>query len=406
MNGITADMARQELARRELARRQGMSGGQQMGMQQPMEQPQQQMQQGGGIGSIPGDLGDALLNLFMAGGDKVMQLPDEVSEGLQPFGEHPLKATGRAGTGILASMLEGGKQLYNLPLNINTYLGGKGIPGFKQTAPYAEKLKIGETGLQKMLMGEPQKGDQLWQDVGTAASLVAGPEMAGVRVPAVTAKGIVKQITADKAKYLGQAQKDFGDLFGSAAEQGFTHAPPLKSVTKHQAEIVKNSVPKYHKSLQKYLADPTIENAHWAQSELGALTRHLDSVSKKVGLTPSQVKTYKAAVEARKGVQDSMFSKNALGDHPFLGEKYNELRNKYREEVIPYTRLEELGEVEQKRMRPGKAVKSLMNDDEFMIQLSKRYPGLLAHSVGGKTLKTLGAGALGWDEIKHLLGLR
>ena len=292
-------------------------------------------------------------------------------------------------------------------MNINTYLGGKGIPGFKQTAPYAEKLKIGETGLQKMLMGEPQKGDQLWQDVGTAASLVAGPEMAGVRVPSVTAKGIVKDIVADKAKYLGQAQKDFGDLFSSAAEQGFTHAPPLKSVTKHQAEIVKNSVPKYHKSLQKYLADPTIENAHWAQSELGALTRHLDSVSKKVGLTPSQVKTYKAAVEARKGVQDSMFSKNALGDHPFLGEKYNTLRNKYREEVIPYTRLEEGSEFEGGKMLPKNALKGLMSDDEFMIQLAKRYPGLIAHKPGIKKIAGyVGAGGgslLGYEELKKLL---
>ena len=100
-----------------LANQGANSGYQIKGMAQPeeqMQQPQQQMQQqqqGGGIGSIPGDLGDAVMNLIMAGGDKAMQFPEEVSEGLQPFGEHPLKAAGRAGTGILASMLEGGKQL-------------------------------------------------------------------------------------------------------------------------------------------------------------------------------------------------------------------------------------------------------------------------------------------------------
>jgi hypothetical protein len=404
MNEITSEMARKELARRELARRQSSSVGNNV-QAVPSQMPQSQSSPG--LSSIPGDLGDAVLNLVMAGGEKAMQLPEEFSQAGQQFASHPFSAPPRAAQGVLSGLLEGGKQLYNLPLNINTYLASKGVPVFKQTAPIAEKLKIGNTGLQNVLMGQARPGDQLWQDLGTAASMFAAPEAAGMRVPAVTAKGIVKQIVADKSKYLNAAQKDFGELFKDAANKGFMHAPPVKEVTKNQAEIIKNSVPKYHNSLKRYVNDPTIENAHWAQSELGSFIRHLDSISKKQGLTPSQVKTYKSAVNARKGIHDSMFDKGALGNQSELAGRYNELRNKYRNEVIPYTRLEEISEVEGKRMRPKTALKGLMNDEEFMIQLAKRYPGLLAHNPSVKKASSYlgagGLGVLGYEELKKML---
>lgn len=405
MNSITSEMARKELARRELARRQSSSSNNMPNTNSA--QPQAMNPASNGIGSIPGDLGDAVLNLMMAGGEKAMQLPEEFSQAGQQFAQHPFSAPPRAAQGVLSGLLEGGKQLYNLPLNINTYLASKGVPVFKQTAPIAEKLKIGNTGLQNALMGNSKPGDQLWQDLGTAASMFVAPEAAGVRVPAVTAKGIVKQIVADKSKYLNAAQKDFGELFKDAADKGFMHAPPLKEVIRNQAEVIKNSVPRHHNSLKRYLNDPTLENAHWAQSELGALTRHLDSISKKNGLTPSQVKTYKAAISARKGIHDSMFDKNVLGNQSELSGRYQDLRNKYREEVIPYTRLEEISEVEDKRMRPKTALKDLMNDEEFMIQLAKRYPGLLAHNPSAKKVGSYlgagGLGVLGYEELKKML---
>jgi hypothetical protein len=130
---ITPEMARAELARREIARRQSQ--------QTPM-QPQ-------GISSIPHDIGNLGANLLMGAGEKAMQLPDELSEAAQQFAQHPLTTPPRAARGVLSGLLEGGKQLYNLPLNLGTYLGEKGIFPFQYTAPLAEKLKIVETGLQK-----------------------------------------------------------------------------------------------------------------------------------------------------------------------------------------------------------------------------------------------------------------
>jgi hypothetical protein len=371
--------------------------------QQPQMQEQPMPQQQQGIGDIPGDFADMMANLFMGAGEKAMQAPEEISEGFQPFREHPLKASARAGGNVLSSLLEGGKQLYNLPFNINTYLGEKGVPIFKQTMGLANKLKIGDTGLENAVLGAPQSGDQFWKDVGTAASLIAGPEVAGVKIPAVTAKGITKQIVKTKAARIAEAKKDYGSLFEKAANEGITHAKPPKSVTASEAHIVKHSEPRFHESLQTYTENPTIENAHWAQSELGALERHLDSLSKKNGLTPSQIKTLKAVQQARKGIKESMFSKNAMGANPKLGKEYDQLAAKYKEEVVPYTSLEDIHEYEAGKMRPKTVVKNLQNDEEFMTKLAKEYPGLKLHTKTAKRAMIGLLGLMGYDEVKKLI---
>ena len=368
------------------------------------DMPEQQMQeQPQGVGSIPDDFVDMLSNLMMAGGEKVMQAPEEIEQGLKPFGEHPLKASARAGGNVLSSLLEGGKQLYNLPLNINTYLGGKGVPIFKQTMGLANKFKIGDTGLEKAVLGEEQPGDQLFKDIGTVGSLFAGPEMVGAKLPAVTAKGITKSISATKAARKATAAKDYSSLFERAGEAGITHAKPPKSVTASENHIVEHSEPRFHESLQTYIENPTVENAHWAQSELGALERHLDSISKKNGLTPSQIKTFKAVQQARKGIKESMFSKQAMGANPKLGKEYDQLAQKYKEEVGPYTSLEDIHQFEAGKMRPKTVVKNLQRDEEFMTKLAKDYPGLKLHTPGAKKVMWGLMGLMGYDEVKKLL---
>ena len=383
----------------------GMGGGYRIkGPAQQQQMPEQQMQeQPQGPGSIPDDFMDMLSNMLMNTGEKAMQLPDEIQEGIKPFGEHPLNATVRAGGNVLSSMLEGGKQLYNLPLNINTYLGSKGVPVFKQTMGLANKLKIGDTGLEKAVLNEQKPGDELFKDVGTVLSLIAGPEMAGVKIPAVTAKGITKQIVKTKGAKVAEAKKDYGSLFERASQEGITHAKPPKSVTASESHIVKHSEPRFHESLQTYVENPTIENAHWAQSELGSLERHLDSISKKNGLTPSQIKTLKAVQQARKGIKESMFSKNAMGANPKLGKEYDQLASKYKEEVVPYTSLEDIHQYQAGKMRPKTVVKNLQNDEEFMTKLAKQYPGLKLHTPAAKKVMWGLLGLMGYDEVKKLL---
>ncbi len=261
-------------------------------------------------------------------------------------------------------------------------------------------------------LGQP--GEGTFADKAIQKGIEYLPEIAGGRAVLkelpVTSKGILTKLSKEKTKELAHAKKEYGSLFEEASEKGLTHAIPEESIIKKimgsSNEIVKNSIPKYHTSLKKYLEVPTIENAHWAQSELGALQRHLDKISQKNGLTPSQVRTYKSVKETRENIKKAMFSHNSLGKNPKLALEYEKLANKYKENVIPYTSLEDLSEFEAGTLRPKTAVKNLLGDEQFMIQLAKKHPGIYLHTPFAKKLGWGAAGLTGiggYEELKKLL---
>ena len=50
----------------------------------------------------------------------------------------------------------------------------------------------------------------------------------------------------------------------------------------------------------------------------------MDAIADKNGLTPTQHKTLKAVKKARADIKKEMFSENALGSNPELGQKYQD----------------------------------------------------------------------------------
>lgn len=116
-----------------------------------------------GFSGILEDLGTSARNIP----DEALQLfsdalKESYKSGKQLISE-PFKSPPRIARNVLSGLGEGAKGAFNLPLNIATYLGSKDIPYFKQISPLAEKLKIGETGLEKAILGEEQEGDALWK---------------------------------------------------------------------------------------------------------------------------------------------------------------------------------------------------------------------------------------------------
>jgi hypothetical protein len=244
-----------------------------------------------------------------------------------------------------------------------------------------------------------QKGVEHAPEILSLASLM--------RSLPVTSRTIMTKMSKHKKLALNEAKQDYGQLFNEAAQQGITHAIPPVDILKNRKLINQNSSSKYHRLYNDFLQNPTLENAHWAQSELGSLERHLTQLESRTGLTPIQQKTLKAVKDTRDKIKQSMFNKNVMGSHPKFSEKYNQLSAKYKEKVIPYTRLEQLSEVEAKRMKPKTAVKELLNDDQFMIELSKRYPGLFLHTPTAKSIgkgaAKVGIGVAGYEGLKKLL---
>lgn len=302
----------------------------------------------------------------------------------------------------------------NKAIPLDKYIGSNRLPfGSNANPKNISDYLPHETNDFSKLMGQegiPSTGSWLIQKAIEHAPEIAGLGSIAKNIP-ITSKGLIKKLSKDKTKELSIAKKEYGNLFEEASQNGLTHAipeePMIKKIMDNSKDIVKNSIPKYHASLRDYLKDPTIEKAHWAQSELGALERHLDKISQKTGLTPSQIKTYKSVKDTRGAIKKAMFSDNSLGNNAKLASDYESLSNKYKKNVIPYTRLEELSETESMRMLPKNAIKRLLNDDQFIIELSKKYPGLQLHTPGTKkiinTLLGTGVTLLGYEGIKKLL---
>lgn len=254
--------------------------------------------------------------------------------------------------------------------------------------------------------GTPSTGSQIIQKgIEYAPELVGLGKLLG-RLP-VTGKGIISKISEHKQQAMSQAKSDYDTLFNQAKEEGISHVIPPDSALKNRHRITANSQSKHNKSLNEYLQNPTLENAHYAQSELGSLERHLDKIADKNGLTPTQHKTLKSVRETRNDIKQELMSKNGFGANPELSERYKTLTNQYREKVVPYTRLNEITEVEQNRMLPKNALDALLKDDQFLIELSRRYPGLMLHTPRAKAIKkgSIGIGTTigGWEGIKKLL---
>ncbi|HTF30812.1 MAG TPA: hypothetical protein VK625_18285 [Flavitalea sp.] len=112
-----------------------------------------------GFKGILSDIGESLTNAPGAAFDALKELPEEAYESGKQILTHPVRALENVGAGLG----EAAKGAFNLPLNLASYLGKKEIPYFKQIAPIAENLKIGDTGLQEAVIGKEKKGDKLLQ---------------------------------------------------------------------------------------------------------------------------------------------------------------------------------------------------------------------------------------------------
>jgi hypothetical protein len=318
---------------------------------------------------------------------------------------------------LVKNLEEQGKefsQSINERMPLYKYIGNNKLP-FGSNEPHkdiSDYLPNEQNDFAKLMgqKGTPSTGSWLIQKgIEHAPELygLGGLVRSGLRSLPVTARGIINRMSGHKTHELQHARTQYQNLFNEANQQGITHVIPPHSAVDNRARIIANSQAKHHRALNEYLNNPTLENAHWAQSELGSLERHLDSIANRNGLTPTQHRTLRAARQARQDIRDEMFSNNALGSNPVLGERYQTLSNQYREHVLPYTRLEELTEAEQNRMLPKTAVKKLLKDDQFMIELSRKYPGLFLHTPKAKKAinTALGTAATigGYEGLKKLL---
>lgn len=113
-----------------------------------------------GWGGIASDVGQDIMDIPGQVGGFLTQLPGEAVAAGQQIKSNPL----RAGENAIAGLLESGKGVLNIPAKLAIYLRSKGV-GNPETEDVVAKTLIGDTGLEKSVLGEPQAGDALLRGV-------------------------------------------------------------------------------------------------------------------------------------------------------------------------------------------------------------------------------------------------
>ena len=238
---------------------------------------------------------------------------------------------------IGAGALQGLTGLINIPYNIAQMLPSQKRSDSYETAlgeslraTNAERIPhIPQYDYTKMLgiKGQPTTSDEAIQlatelalPVGGAGKLAAkGFKALAEHLPAVTSKGLSKEILAGK----NIAEQKYKGLYNNLFEEAKKHGITSVQVPSIQSNIIeKNSMPKYHTALKEFLSKPTIENAHKAQSDLGKLQRAMEKADSINPLTSTQQKTYRAVTDAKDKIKKSMFSMSSQKHPESIFDKY------------------------------------------------------------------------------------
>lgn len=339
---------------------------------------------------------------------------------------------------VAASLKQGGKRIgdflggagetfYNVPENVANVFGKhlyqKGDYGSNSTAanvgrfaaPFAlggPEARLGYLAAEKLLgpggnalmkaikfassgfTGGGALGAELGQDPSTMATLgaVGGP-LAAQGVPAAAnalkqflnpskfiAENIAKNVLNTKnamiQKYSGP-EGLYTNLFKKARESGIGNLnyDPWKI---NVSTIAESANPKYTEKLSNFLNNPDIENAHWAQSDLG---KYIGAMKNKNSLVSSERDALKSSIEARNHLRDLMFKEN-----PLLADEYGRITKGYRKEVVPYASHKGLQAYESGELLPEELLPKL-SKGKFAATRGKFHPEIRQRNALQRALK-------------------
>lgn len=310
--------------------------------------------------------------------DLEQYLPEGYSK-LAAFGGELAAPLGIAGKGIKA--VQSAKPIL------------KGVGGFFEKA--AKNAGIGYAIGEQ----ENQEGEKYGRGLSAALS-GAIPAIGSITNKAVGNK-IISKFKSDKAE-IGEG---YNKLFEAAKEGG---VDKVKNIFTHEDVLDwMKGIPKdYRKSLERYSNNPTLENAHRAQSDLGAYGSELNKAKEIQGTLPDELNRRlghidEAREKLREEIMNSLFSNKKTAG---LGWKYMDLTDQWREKIGPYMDVTDINKAVSGHIDPGDLTSALgrKSAHPFRQLMGEQHPELLinravANVLGNKYLKSgaLGFGALG-----------
>lgn len=267
--------------------------------------------------------------------------------------------------------------------------GGASLRALKAVNnPYGKALlSSAGAGLTSAAMNE---GNRLISGIGGAA-LGAVP---GIISP-FRSETIANKLLRDKDKVKALYGNKYSNLFNQAEKKGINEV----EIPDIDLDVIAGSgMPKYRKALHKFVDNPSLENAHWAQSELGGLERNLDKVASNSGLTATQNQAYNEAVKAKEAIKKSMFS----GDE-HLSNLYDVISQGYKDNVVPWNTVKGLEDFRKGELTAADLTKQLLSNKKFKAQLLDKYPSLKVNALArNKYIQGALLGGFGLDAAHKI----
>ncbi len=309
--------------------------------------------------------------------------------------EHPGRALAQLGAGVT----ELGHNLLNTPRGIADYAANR-LNLFPQE--YAHKIPYQEdiSNQINQLFGNPeQSGEKLIRGLGrNALTTLGGAKTAQVLNPLnITNRGIAKNVLKEQKRQMARHGELYNNLFRDAEAAGYDMVPVSTSLLDQNLDFIRRyKSPGDYKTLEYFRNSPTLENAQSAMSDLKTMMRNLDEKSKKSSLTGEERNLYDAAENTIKHIESNMFLNPDGTINTLFANRYRNLSNSYRENVVPYRYNKNIQDYLDKKITSKELVNSLSRG-EFAAKKGMKHPSIKVRNALPKALFGTGAlGGLGW----------
>lgn len=226
----------------------------------------------------------------------------------------------------------------------------------------------------------------------------------------LTLKNIGKSIIDARNKEKLFHSTQYSRLWDAAKKAGINEIKFNPDEINIEALTTSGTNKKYIRPLQKFLENPTLENAQTAQSDLGKLINS-PQLSKEV-LTSEETASKNAAEAAQKHIRDMMFRNDKGEVNQPLKKMYDDITASYEKNMVPYksSAISKFG----KGKMTAKQLLSKLKSGEFMATKGAAHPEIEKRDLAIELARTFGvpisiAGGLGMalngkDILNKLMG--
>lgn len=217
-------------------------------------------------------------------------------------------------------------------------------------------------------LGENEYGERL-------PSALIGGAFGGV-------SGLGNKVIADRVNTFtknlrNEFQQSYQGLFKKAIDSGIEKVK-YPNITPSNLNKIKKISSDTGTALERFHQNPSVENAHLAQSDLGKLISKIEHDIKKGGVSSERNLALKAAKDADKRINGSIYTAFQKANRPDLAKEYAEITKDYAERGIPFLHNPDIHLYDITKKKPGTLVKNLRENEPFSLSQGKNYPELEA----------------------------